>query len=135
MGGGISLRVLTVSPNIKAAVLYGAMNADEELNMNRIKNFWRAGATQPEDAVPKEAWANISPVNALGNIATPIQIHHGSRDFDVPVAWSDDLSAKLKALGKDVTYFKYAGQGHSLQGSSYATFITRIVAFYKERLR
>jgi hypothetical protein len=37
-------------------------------------------------------------------------------------------------LGKDVTYFKYAGQGHILQGSSYTTFMTRIVAFYKERL-
>jgi dipeptidyl aminopeptidase/acylaminoacyl peptidase len=134
MGGGISLRVLAVNPNIKAAVLYGAMNADEELNTDRIKNVFRPGSTLPEDDVPKEEWASISPVNALGNIATPIQIHHGSRDFDVPVAWSDDLSAQLKALGKDVTYFKYAGQGHILQGSSYTTFMTRIVAFYKERL-
>lgn len=134
MGGGISLRVLTVNPNIKAAVLYGAMNADEALNIERIKTVFRPGTSVPEDDVPKSEWANISPVNALANIATPIQIHHGSRDADVPAAWSDDLSTKLKSLNKDVTYFKYTGQGHILQGSSYATFITRIVAFYKEKL-
>ena len=135
MGGGIAQRVLTVNTiDIKAAVLYGAMNADEVKNIDRIKNFWGRGGHQPEDDVPAAEWALISPVNYLGDITAAIQIHHGGNDRDVPVAWSDALAAQLEGLGKDVEYFKYPGQPHSLQGRSYATFIDRIVAFYKAKL-
>ena len=39
MGGGIALRVLTVSDDVEAAVLYGAMSGDEALNHKRILYF------------------------------------------------------------------------------------------------
>ena len=135
MGGGIAQRVLTVNTqDIKAAVLYGSMNADEVLNMDRIKNFWNRGSRQPEEDVPAAEWALISPVNYLGDVTAAIQIHHGGSDRDVPPAWSDTLAEQLEGLGKDVDYFTYPGQPHSLQGRSYTTFINRIVAFYRAKL-
>jgi dienelactone hydrolase len=36
MGGGISLRVLASQAPVQAAVLYGSMNADEQLNSEKI---------------------------------------------------------------------------------------------------
>ena len=136
MGGGIAQRVLVVNrKDIKAAVLYGAMNADEVRNIDRIKHFWGRGNHQPEDDVPAAEWALISPVNYLGDVTAAIQIHHGGSDRDVLVEWSDELDARLKTLGKDVEYFIYPGQPHSLQGRSYTTFINRIVAFYKDKLK
>jgi dipeptidyl aminopeptidase/acylaminoacyl peptidase len=52
MGGGISIRVLTVNPDVKAAVLYGSMSGDERLNVDRIKNVFSGASTMPEDDVP-----------------------------------------------------------------------------------
>jgi pimeloyl-ACP methyl ester carboxylesterase len=39
MGGGISTRVLTVSHNVRAAVLYGAMSGDEQKNYEAIQRW------------------------------------------------------------------------------------------------
>jgi dipeptidyl aminopeptidase/acylaminoacyl peptidase len=136
MGGGIAQRVLVVNrTDVRAAVLYGAMNADEALNVDRIKNVFRPGSVLPEEDVPKAEWSKISPVNYLADITAAVQIHHGTNDRDVPVAWSDDLAQRLDELGKDVDYFKYDKQPHILQGASYTQFVNRVVAFYRARLK
>ena len=42
MGGGIALRIMTVSDAVDAAVLYGSMSGDEYLNYERILE-WSGG--------------------------------------------------------------------------------------------
>jgi dipeptidyl aminopeptidase/acylaminoacyl peptidase len=136
MGGGIAQRVIAVNPDVKAAVLYGSMSGDERLNTDHIKNVFRDGIDYlPEDEVPAELWAEISPINFLSDVTAAIEIHHGERDPQVPVAWSRDLNEKLVALGKDVTLFEYPRAGHSLRGNDYTVIMQRVTAFFRRMLQ
>jgi dipeptidyl aminopeptidase/acylaminoacyl peptidase len=120
---------------VKAAVLYGSMSGDERLNTDQIKNVFRDGIDYlPEDDVPAELWDDISPINYLSDVQAAIEIHHGERDPQVPVAWSRDLNEKLVALGKDATLFEYPRAGHSLRGADYTAMMQRVTAFLKRTL-
>lgn len=134
MGGGISLRVLTVSQDVKAAVLYGSMNADEGKNSDQIRDVFRRVKRIPEDAVPRERLASISPAGYLADIDAAISIQHGELDDQVPLQWSRDLSAELMRLGKSVELHTYPRQGHSLQGRALTLMLERVVAFYRKSL-
>ena len=68
MGGGISLRTLTVSRDVKAAVLYAAMSGDERRNFEAIQSWSGGRRGIAEVAVPDEALVNISPINFLDRI-------------------------------------------------------------------
>ncbi len=86
MGGGISQRVLTVSDDVDAAVLYGAMSGDEALNHKRILYFTNGARGLWDEAPPDEALQRISPINYLDRITAAVSIHHGSLDDQVPLA-------------------------------------------------
>jgi dipeptidyl aminopeptidase/acylaminoacyl peptidase len=135
MGGSIALRVATVNPDVKAVVLYGAMSADERLNIARIKNVFRRVTYLPEDDVPAEWWDAIAPITYLSDLRAAVEIHHGQRDLQVPVAWSRDLHARLIAFGKDAALFEYPTAGHRLRGRDYALMMERVVRFFRSRLR
>lgn len=135
MGGGIAARVLTLSKDVKAAVLYGSMSADEQANVKQISEVFRGGARIPEQDVPLSEYAAISPINYLSDITAAIELHHGERDPQVPIAWSRDLDARLQALGKDVALYEYARAGHSLQGRDLTTMMERVVEFFRDKLR
>lgn len=136
MGGGIAIKVLTVDPDIRAAVLYGAMSADEQLNYERIFNYFSAGTRGEEELqTPDEAFQHISPVNFLGRIRSAVSIHHGENDIDVPLAWSIDLCKRLNALSASVECYTYADQAHTFQGSGSELFMQRVVDFYNRKLR
>jgi len=135
MGGGIALRVATVTPEVKAIVLYGSMSGDERLNVERIKTVFRGVSYLPEDDVPPELWDAISPLGYLGDMHAAVEIHHGRRDPQVPVAWSRDLHARLLALGKDAALYEYPSGGHSLRGRDYATLMERVTRFFRTYLR
>jgi dipeptidyl aminopeptidase/acylaminoacyl peptidase len=135
MGGGITIRIITVDPAISAAVLYGSMNADERLNFERINTFWTNARDGGEElSTPPERLAAISPVNFLDRIATPVSIHHGAVDTDVPVDWSVDLCARLTTLQKSVECFYYEGQDHILWGEADVRFQQRVVDFFRLHL-
>ena len=77
MGGGISQRVLTVSDDVDAAVLYGAMSGDEALNHKRILYFTNGANGLWDVAPPDEALQRISPINYLDRVTAAVSIHHG----------------------------------------------------------
>ncbi len=134
MGGGIALRVAVVNPDVKAVVLYGSMSADERLNIARIKNVFRRVSYLPEDDVPAEWWDAIAPITYLGDLQAAVEIHHGQRDPQVPIAWSRDIHARLTALGKASALFEYPAGGHSLRGRDYALMMARVVRFFGSQL-
>ncbi len=134
MGGGISLRVLTISKDVKASVLYGSMNADEVKNGDQIRDVFQRVKRIPEDAVPRERLAEISPASYLSDITAAISIQHGELDTQVPLQWSRDLYAELTRLGKRVELHTYPRQGHSLQGRALTLMMERVVAFYRTSL-
>jgi dipeptidyl aminopeptidase/acylaminoacyl peptidase len=135
MGGGISTRVITVSPDVRAALLYGAMSGDERLNYERIFTYFSPGTRGMEElGAPEEAFLRISPVYFLDRIQAVVSIHHGEKDPDVPLAWSIDLCQRLRDLGKSVECFTYEGQPHTFQGDGDELFIQRTITFFKKWL-
>ena len=136
MGGGISTRVLTVSPDVKAAVLYGAMSGDERKNYERIFHYFSNGARgQEELSAPDEALQRISPVYFFDRIRAAVSIHHGEEDADVPPVWSAETCRRLKDLGVDVECFTYPGQSHTFHGDGDALFVQRTIEFFNRYLK
>jgi dipeptidyl aminopeptidase/acylaminoacyl peptidase len=130
MGGGITTRVITLSQDVTAAVLYGAMSGDEQRNYEKILE-WSGGTRGAEELnTPPEDLARISPINFLNRISAAVSIHHGDNDGTVPLAWSLELCQQLQALNKAVECFTYPGQPHTFRGEGDQLFIQRIVEFF-----
>lgn len=135
MGGGITWRVLTVDQGVGAAVLYGSMHADERINYEQVR-IWSDGQRgHSELATPAEDLARISPATYLQDIVAPISIHHSIHDGTVPYAWSEDLAARMEALGKPVELFLYQNTPHTFNGAADALFMERYVAFFDQHLK
>jgi dipeptidyl aminopeptidase/acylaminoacyl peptidase len=135
MGGGISTRVMTVSPDVDAVILYGAMSGDEQKNYDRIFNVFSNGERGLEElSAPAEAIKQISPINYLEDIEAAVSIHHGTNDAEVPVEWSTDLCDRLAQMNKIVECFYYADQPHTFIGEGDLLFIFRMVDFFNRHL-
>ena len=136
MGGGIVTRVITISPDVRAAVLYGAMSGDDKKNYQRIFTYFSGGTRGAEELqAPDEVFQRVSPINYLDRITAAVSIHHGKEDPDVPLAWSIDLCQRLQKLTKPVECFTYPGEPHTFHGEGDATFIQRTNDYFNRQLR
>ena len=135
MGGGVSTRVLTVSQNIDAAVLYAAMTGDEKKNFEAIYRWSDFSRGLEELAVPTDMLQRISPMYFFENITAPVSIHHGLEDKLVPVSWSMQTCEHLRALGKDVECHYYEDMPHTFYGAREKAFIQYTIQFYDRYLR
>ncbi|MCA9902115.1 MAG: alpha/beta fold hydrolase [Anaerolineales bacterium] len=134
MGGGVVLRVLAVNNEayLQAAVLYGAMSGDERQNYEQIQ-IWSGGQTGPfELAASDFQLGKISPIFFLDRINTSISIHHSQGDETVPIAWSQDLCERLRALQKPVECHTYYATPHTFRGEADALFMERVTRFFNE---
>ncbi len=61
--------------------------------------------------------ADYSLTNYLSQIIAPLQIHQGTADKSIPVAWSDEFVTKLTELQIKHQYFKHRGADHNLVGA------------------
>lgn len=131
MGGGVTLRTITIGGNaVQAAVLYGAMSGDEQRNYDKIRQWsGRTRGLEELNASPEDM-QRISPIFYLDRITAPVSIHHGDNDGTVPPAWSEELCQKLQALNKVVECFTYPGQPHTFQGEGDQLFIQRAIDFF-----
>lgn len=134
MGGGISLRVATVSPDVKAVLLYGSMSGDENAKFTKIAE-WRGDDNLPEISIPQDVVNRISPINYLTNIQAAIRIHQGEADSIVPPEWSADLYARLTGLGKEAEYFIYPGRSHTFVDEGQTWLLEWAIAFFDEYWR
>ena len=118
MGGGVAINFLVTQPNlVKVAVLFAPVSADwqdnfEKWTSHRLELTQKLVAAYGSPQTSPEFWKNISAINFLDKIQTPIMVHHGDRDESVPIAWSDKLAGKLKENQKEVTYYTYSGEPH-----------------------
>ena len=135
MGGGITTRVITINPRIRAAVLYGAMSGDEHQNYKAIYAWSEGERGNQELAVPEEELGRISPIYYLPRISAAVSIHHGEADNLVPLAWSLDTCARLTELGKIVECYTYPGQPHTFHDEGEALFNERVIDFFNLWLR
>jgi uncharacterized protein len=132
MGGGIALRVLTVSPHIRAAALYGSMSGDEQRNFEKI-TLWSNGRSGAEERQAAAAdLQRISPGYYLRNITAPLSIHHGTADAVTPPEWSYQLCEQLQTLGNEVNCYRYPGEPHNFTAAGQRLLMNRVSAFFAE---
>ena len=135
MGGGITTRVLTVSDDVKAAVLYSAMSGDEEKNYNAIREWSGQTRGLEEFNVPMEELQSISPMYFFGNITAAVSINHGTADELVPMDWSVTTCGQLQSLGKDVECQYYENMPHTFYGEGDRQFIQNMIDFFNRKLK
>jgi dipeptidyl aminopeptidase/acylaminoacyl peptidase len=135
MGGGITTRVLTVTDDVKAAVLYAAMSGDERKNYEAILQW--SGQTRgfEELSVPEEALTRISAMYYFQNLTAAVSIHHGTLDEVVPLDWSVATCDQLTSLGKNVECIYYEGMPHTFYGTGNEQFIQNTVRFFDQYLK
>ncbi|HSJ89676.1 MAG TPA: alpha/beta fold hydrolase [Anaerolineales bacterium] len=135
MGGGITTRVITVSEDVKAAVLYAAMSGDEQKNYAAIREWSGQTRGLEELNVPIEALTAISPMYFFANITAAVSIHHGTADGLVPLDWSVTTCGELQLLGKDVQCQYYENMPHTFYGDGDQEFIQNTIQFFNEKLK
>jgi pimeloyl-ACP methyl ester carboxylesterase len=109
MGGGISTRVITVNPDVRAAVLYGAMSGDEKKNFERIFTYFSNGTRGQEELAPREAFLLVSPIYSGQNTAA-VSIHHG-KGRPTSAGLVDRPVQPSKGLGERCRVFHHDGEG------------------------
>lgn len=151
MGGGITLRSMVVSKEIKAGVMWAGVVGDWEdlLERYRKRTPWvsstassttrsRIAEFTEKYASPSANptfWGTIDAYNYLADISGPVQLHHGTADDSVPVEFSQHLKNALEGVGKPVEYFEYPGGDHNLGGSAFGPAMRRSVEFFDKYLK
>jgi dipeptidyl aminopeptidase/acylaminoacyl peptidase len=64
-----------------------------------------------------EEYQRISPINFVGDINVPMLLIHSENDLRCPVNQAEELFVMLRLLGKDVTFYRFPGEGHELSRS------------------
>jgi dipeptidyl aminopeptidase/acylaminoacyl peptidase len=72
------------------------------------------GVTYLED--PDE-YMRMSPIVDLRSIDVPMLILHSENDLRCPIIQAEELFMGLRLLGKDVTFYRFPGEGHELSRS------------------
>ena len=134
MGGGITTRVLTVTDDVKAAVLYAAMSGDEEKNYQAIREWSGLTRGLAEFDVPVEALDRISSMYFFQNITAAVSIHHGMADQLVPLNWSEVTCEQLRTIGRNVECQYYESMPHTFYGQGDEQFIQNTIRFFNQYL-
>ena len=134
MGGNIALRVLAVTSDIKATLLYASMSGDETRNAALLSSISPDPALQAELAAPPAIMKKISPMYYYTNITSPIQLHHGTADQTVPIAWAEETCSLLTDAGAQVECIYYPDEDHTFRSRVANQFGESVLAFYATHL-
>ena len=134
MGGNVALRVLTVSSDVRAAVLYSSLSGDELKNSEQLYKVTVDPQFQNELNILPGQVQSISPVYYYANITAPIQLHHGTIDETVPVSWAEETCSLLTTAGKNIECIYYEGEDHVFDGDIKTQFLENTIRFYKAYL-
>ncbi len=159
MGGGATLKVLTVDERIKAAVLYSSVSAD----FADIIERWGPGClgdvfegelapgcnssdilplTLPDDLVTPyfdasadpEALQKFSPLYHFDFVTAPVQIVYGTEDgktsAGTPPEWSKKMYEGFIEAGVDAKLYAHTGEGHSFRADEWFAFMQRASQFF-----
>lgn len=152
LGGYITLKTMVVSKAIKAGVIWAGVVAS---HTDLINNWHRRAPWNPSTreqmsnrpsrqrfidqyGKPEQNpsfWNSISPINYISDISGPVQIHHGTADETVPIAFSKSLNTALEQSGKTVEYYSYAGADHNFSGAAFNPAMERSISFFDKYLK
>jgi dipeptidyl aminopeptidase/acylaminoacyl peptidase len=128
MGGEVALRVITISDDIDATMLYAPMSGDVSKNAVYIN-------AQDELDTPPHLLAAISPHHSYGLITSPLKLYHGTADEVVPILWSKETCATLTMLGKEINCAFYEGAKHTFNNNYTADFERSYFYFFETHLK
>ena len=153
MGGGITLRAMVVTQNIKAGVIWAGMVAPypDLLEWYRRRSVGRPTPTPYPDGTTGPRWtqellafgtveenpafwASIDPTSYLTELSGPLQLHHGTADESVPVEYSEDLYARLQEAGQASELYLYPNDNHNIS-NSFGTAMQRSVQFFDQHVK
>jgi dipeptidyl aminopeptidase/acylaminoacyl peptidase len=112
MGGGIAARVMVLRPEIRAIVLFAPISADAEDNFYELSKEEVAWLHATYGLSGSETYKKISPLNYFSDVSAPVQLHHGTKDADVPLVFSERMFSMLTTLGKRAEFYVYPGEAH-----------------------
>lgn len=144
MGGHITLRAMTINPEIRAGNIWAGIVGPYDLIFWDLPRWGSgSGASDPRARMlarygtPERnpaLYRAISPNAFLSDLkGRPLQLHHGTGDTHVPLSLSQALAGGLKAAGQPYTFFTYPGDDHNLS-RNLGTALQRSVAFFKKNL-
>lgn len=134
MGGEIALRALTISPDIKAAVLYSAFSGNEERNSRQLHEVLRDEQFQKDAEVPLELLDRISPMYYYHQIKSAVQLNHGTKDTTAPISWAVETCDFLESAGVSVQCIYYEKAGHVFNGDNRKQLLQNALEFYRAHL-
>ncbi|MDQ3702608.1 MAG: prolyl oligopeptidase family serine peptidase [Chloroflexota bacterium] len=139
-GGSISERIMVVSKDVDATVIWAGVSADAVDAWLYLRDWIR----RPEREVREryghpdeqpDLFRRMSARHYLAEIAGPVQIHHGTADASVPYAHAVSLDRALTAAGKPHQLLTYPGAPHNWFGATWDTAMGRTVAYFDANVR
>jgi uncharacterized protein len=134
IGGEIALRVLTLSPDIKATVLYSPLSGNEERNSRQLHQILGDERFQLDAQVPLELLDRISPMNYYYRVTSAVQINHGTADNTAPISWAVETCDFLGAAGVSVQCIYYPDAGHIFDEGDTLRLRENALGFYRTHL-
>ncbi len=84
----------------------------EEFTSDISTSFRVEIGPSPIDA--PEEYTRISPIRFVRDISVPMLIIHSEQDSRCPISQAEELFVAMRLLGKDVTFYRFPGEGHEL---------------------
>jgi dipeptidyl aminopeptidase/acylaminoacyl peptidase len=134
LGGEIALRVITLSPDIKATVLYSALSGDEKLNSEQLSIVLQDDQFQQDAQLPLEMFDRVSPMYYYNRVTSVVQLNHGLNDKTVPISWAVKTCDFLQAAGVSVQCIYYPEVGHVFGGDIREKMKQNALEFYQAHL-
>jgi dipeptidyl aminopeptidase/acylaminoacyl peptidase len=135
LGGGVALRVATVSDDIKAMVLYSSISGDEHKNAELFYDMTKEQVYLTEMETPPDVMAYISPLNYFDTIKANVKLYHSLTDDVVPPAWATENCEALQASAIDVDCFYYIGADHTFFSGFQTDFLNTMLDFFETHLK
>ena len=135
LGGGVALRVATVSPDIKAMLLYSAISGDEFKNAELFYGLTEEQIYLTEMETPPDVMRYISPSNYFDKINASVKLYHSLTDDVVPSAWATGTCDAMKANAIDVDCFYYIGADHTFSSGFQTDFLNTMLDFFEAKLK
>jgi dipeptidyl aminopeptidase/acylaminoacyl peptidase len=146
-GGAITSKVITISDQIAAALIYSPASSIIAEDYQFRYERWQARQNQPAGrrsgvidllglefpVTPEQApdlYTRLSPLPYAGFVSARVLIIWGDQDETVPRKWPEDVFMALKQAGKDVEFVVYPGQPHSFNATGNAAYLLRMVEFF-----
>jgi uncharacterized protein len=134
MGGEIGLRVITISPYIKAAVFYSSLSGNTERNSRQLYEITHDEEFAKDSILPLEMLERVSPVYQYYKITSAVQLHHGTADTTAPISWAVETCDFLKAAAISIQCIYYQDAGHVFGGETLQQLRQNALEFYRLHL-